>query len=143
MRAKIWEAARIQTKKDRTVISQRRFILLTVAIAVSPLLWWLFLLFFPKVGCQKYDFFLFEDFEQKLYWYVFETAELLCYVAFCYIIHGWNKFHNLRKFTKWLYIYQIFRVGEYWLFHGSTPLAPFVIALILLAIDLYRSKNTH
>lgn len=134
---------RIQTKKDRIVISKLRLKIIIIAIAVCPILWWLFLLCFPVIGRAKFSLFIFDDFEQKLYWYVFETSELLIYVLMSWVIHQWNCCSNLRKLTKWLYLYQIFRVGEYWMFHGKIPLLPFIIALFLLSIDLYRVKREH
>lgn len=130
-------------KKDQTVIKQKTFIFLTLATTASPLLWWLFILCSPVLSREKFDLFLFEDFEQKLYWYVFDTTEILCYVLFSYIIHRLNPYVNLLILTKWAYLYQIFRIGEYWMFRGKVPLLPFIVALILLAIDLYRRKNTH
>ncbi len=132
---------RIQMKKDQTVISKLRLKIIIISIAVYPILWWIFLLCFPVISRKKYDLFLFDDFEQKLYWYVFETSELLIYVLMCWVIHKWNSFYDLQKLTKWLYLYQIFRVVEYWLFHGTIPLLPFIIALCMLSVDLYRVKR--
>jgi len=119
---------------------ERKVVILLVATLPLLVAWF----FIPNPDVE-YSLILFEpEFTQKTKWYAYDMSFHLERIALHYIIYMLSKVYLskvLQTITLVFFSFSIFRLLEYWTFHHTIPMLPFILCLTVFSLGYYFTKK--
>jgi hypothetical protein len=119
---------------------EKKVVIMLVATLPLLVVW-----FFIPNPEQEYSFILFDrEFSQQAKWYAYDVSFHLERIILHIIIYMLVRVYLskvLRTITLVFMIFSIFRLLEYWTFHHTIPMLPFILCLTVFSLGYHFTKK--